>query len=72
MIGLRLGQEAACQTTVTCRALRLAAILCHARRDPDLKGFTLKVAEDNRSGFVIQCKKAWLQKDQVHRSRRCA
>jgi exopolyphosphatase / guanosine-5'-triphosphate,3'-diphosphate pyrophosphatase len=42
-------------------SLRLAAILCHARRDPDLKGLTLKVAEDNRSGFVIQCKKAWLQ-----------
>ncbi len=42
-------------------SLRLAAILCHARRDPDLKGFTLKVAEDNKSGFVIQCKKSWLQ-----------
>lgn len=31
MIRMRLGQEAACQATVTCRALRLAAILCQGR-----------------------------------------
>ena len=42
-------------------SLRLAAILCHARRDPDLKGISLKIATDNKSGFVIQCKKSWLQ-----------
>jgi exopolyphosphatase/guanosine-5'-triphosphate,3'-diphosphate pyrophosphatase len=42
-------------------SLRLAAILCHARRDPDLRGFSLKVSDDSPSGFVIQCKKSWLQ-----------
>jgi exopolyphosphatase/guanosine-5'-triphosphate,3'-diphosphate pyrophosphatase len=42
-------------------SLRIAAILCHARRDPDLKGVSLKNAEDNTTGFVIQCKKSWIQ-----------
>jgi exopolyphosphatase/guanosine-5'-triphosphate,3'-diphosphate pyrophosphatase len=42
-------------------SLRIAAILCHARRDPDLKGVSLKNAEDNSTGFVIQCKKSWIQ-----------
>jgi hypothetical protein len=31
MIGLRLGQEAACRATVACRALGWAPILCHGR-----------------------------------------
>jgi exopolyphosphatase/guanosine-5'-triphosphate,3'-diphosphate pyrophosphatase len=42
-------------------SLRIAAILCHARRDPDLKGFNLKTADDSQTGFVIQCKKSWVQ-----------
>jgi len=42
-------------------SLRIAAILCHARRDPDLKGFNLKIADDNKTGFVIECKKSWIQ-----------
>ena len=42
-------------------SLRLAAILCHARRDPDLKGVSLKRMEGSTTGFVIHCKKAWLQ-----------
>jgi exopolyphosphatase/guanosine-5'-triphosphate,3'-diphosphate pyrophosphatase len=42
-------------------SLRVAAILCHARRDPDLKGISLKIADDNKTGFVIQCKKSWIQ-----------
>ena len=42
-------------------SLRIAAILCHARRDPDLKGVNLKIADDNKTGFVIQCKKSWSQ-----------
>ena len=42
-------------------ALRLAAILCHARRDPDLKGFLIKRDNNNKNGFVLQCKKAWMQ-----------
>ena len=42
-------------------SLRLAAILCHARRDPDLKGISLKSVEGSATGFVIQCKKSWVQ-----------
>jgi exopolyphosphatase/guanosine-5'-triphosphate,3'-diphosphate pyrophosphatase len=42
-------------------SLRIAAILCHARREPDLKGILLKIADDNKTGFVIQCKKSWVQ-----------
>ena len=42
-------------------SLRIAAILCHARRDPDLKGVSFKLAEDSKTGFVIQCKKTWVQ-----------
>lgn len=38
-------------------SLRLAAILCHARRDPDLKGVSLKRVEGSNTGFVIHCKK---------------
>ena len=41
-------------------SLRLAAILCHARREPDLKGLTFKRAEVD-AGFVISCKKNWAQ-----------
>ena len=42
-------------------SLRVAAILCHARREPDLKGISLKIADDNKTGFLIQCKKSWIQ-----------
>ena len=42
-------------------SLRLAAILCHARRDPDLKGISLKAVEGSTTEFTIQCKKTWLQ-----------
>ena len=41
-------------------SLRLAAILCHARREPELKGLTFKRSEVD-SGFVISCKKHWAQ-----------
>jgi exopolyphosphatase/guanosine-5'-triphosphate,3'-diphosphate pyrophosphatase len=47
--------------TLQLMSLRIAAILCHARRDPDLKGVSLRVAEGSKTGFVIQCKKSWLQ-----------
>jgi exopolyphosphatase/guanosine-5'-triphosphate,3'-diphosphate pyrophosphatase len=47
--------------TLQLMSLRIAAILCHARRDPDLKGVSLKTAEGSKTGFVIQCKKSWLQ-----------
>jgi exopolyphosphatase/guanosine-5'-triphosphate,3'-diphosphate pyrophosphatase len=42
-------------------SLRLAAILCHARREPDLKGLSFKPMEGNKTGFVIECKKSWIQ-----------
>jgi exopolyphosphatase/guanosine-5'-triphosphate,3'-diphosphate pyrophosphatase len=42
-------------------SLRLAAILCHARREPDLKGVSFKPMEGNKTGFVIECKKSWVQ-----------
>ncbi len=42
-------------------SLRLAAILCHARREPDLKGVCLKPMEGSKTGFVIECKKSWIQ-----------
>lgn len=38
-------------------ALRLAVILCHARRDPDLQGFTLERPDARR--FVIGCRPDW-------------
>lgn len=41
-------------------SLRLAAILCHARREPDLQGFGFKRLP-NGDEFVIQCKKSWAQ-----------
>ncbi len=42
-------------------SLRLAAILCHARRDPDLKGISLRKVDNSETGFAIHCKKSWLQ-----------
>jgi exopolyphosphatase/guanosine-5'-triphosphate,3'-diphosphate pyrophosphatase len=38
-------------------ALRLAVILCHARRDPDLKGFTLERPDARR--FIVGCRADW-------------
>ena len=39
-------------------ALRLAVIVCHARRTPDLKGLSLKVAAQ---GFELHTHTAWTQ-----------
>lgn len=36
--------------------LRLAVLLCHARRDPDLTGLRL---EGNESGFVLHARASW-------------
>ena len=41
-------------------SLRLAAILCHARREPELKGLSLKRMPNSQT-FVITCKKSWIQ-----------
>ena len=42
-------------------ALRIAVILCHARRDPDLKGFELSQHEGTDTGFTITTRKGWTE-----------
>ena len=42
-------------------ALRLAVILCHARRDPDLSGLTLKRLEGEGSPIRLSCLADWAQ-----------
>jgi len=42
-------------------ALRLAVILCHARRDPDLNGLVLSREVKNSNNFVIGCRSGWAQ-----------
>ena len=39
--------------------LRLAVILCHARRDPDLKGVMLLQPEPEATGSTLQCRDGW-------------
>ena len=41
-------------------SLRLAAILCHARREPDLQGFSFQQSTQSTE-FAIQCTKSWSQ-----------
>ena len=42
-------------------SLRMAVILCHARRDPDLNGLTLSRAPDQSNNFVLACRAGWEQ-----------
>ena len=42
-------------------ALRLAVILCHARRDPDLVGLVLVRDEDNACNFTLSFRADWAQ-----------
>jgi len=42
-------------------SLRLAVILCHARRDPDLNGLTLTQELGNSHGFAIGWRSGWAQ-----------
>jgi exopolyphosphatase/guanosine-5'-triphosphate,3'-diphosphate pyrophosphatase len=42
-------------------ALRLAVILCHARRDPDLNGLQLMCSANKDKTFVVTCLSAWMQ-----------
>jgi exopolyphosphatase/guanosine-5'-triphosphate,3'-diphosphate pyrophosphatase len=39
--------------------LRLAVILCHARRDPDLAGMSLKRLDSNGSTLRLGCRSGW-------------
>ena len=41
--------------------LRMAVILCHARRDPDLNGLTLSRDLQNTNNFVLGCRPGWEQ-----------
>ncbi len=41
-------------------ALRLAVVLCHARRDPELQGLTLELAADSAS-FSVVVPEGWAQ-----------
>ena len=40
-------------------ALRLAVILCHARREPDLKGLNLRPTSSAASHWVLSCRAGW-------------
>lgn len=42
-------------------ALRLAVILCHARRDPDLNGLALTREMENGKRFALGCRAGWAQ-----------
>ncbi|MBC7608851.1 MAG: exopolyphosphatase [Polaromonas sp.] len=39
--------------------LRMAVILCHARRDPDLKGLQLEAGAEPGKLFVLNCRPGW-------------
>lgn len=41
--------------------LRLAVILCHARRDPDLKGLALACVDDPGREFALGCRADWCE-----------
>lgn len=41
--------------------LRLAVILCHARRDPDLKGMRLEPGAEPGRLFVLNCRPGWAE-----------
>jgi exopolyphosphatase/guanosine-5'-triphosphate,3'-diphosphate pyrophosphatase len=41
--------------------LRLAVILCHARRDPDLKGLQLKWDAEPGRRFLLTCRPGWAE-----------
>jgi exopolyphosphatase/guanosine-5'-triphosphate,3'-diphosphate pyrophosphatase len=40
-------------------ALRLAVILCHARREPDMKGLSLRPTSASASHWVLSCRSGW-------------
>ena len=39
--------------------LRMAVILCHARRDPDLKGLQLEAGNEPERLFALNCRPGW-------------
>jgi exopolyphosphatase/guanosine-5'-triphosphate,3'-diphosphate pyrophosphatase len=41
--------------------LRLAVILCHARREPDMKGLLLQSGKDAAKTFILRCRSGWAE-----------
>ena len=41
--------------------LRMAVILCHARRDPDLKGLHLAWDDEPARRFILTCRPGWME-----------
>jgi exopolyphosphatase/guanosine-5'-triphosphate,3'-diphosphate pyrophosphatase len=48
-------EELVCQLL----CLRLAVILCHARRDPDMEGMALLPLEPGNAGIHLRCREGW-------------
>ena len=48
-------RDLACQLI----CLRLAVILCHARRDPDMQGLALLPLEPGATSMQLQCREGW-------------
>jgi exopolyphosphatase / guanosine-5'-triphosphate,3'-diphosphate pyrophosphatase len=42
-------------------ALRLAVILCHARRSPDMQGLRLQTVPGSAPRFALSCRKGWAE-----------
>jgi len=42
-------------------ALRLAVIVCHARRDPDLQGLALECADSSCASVLLRCRSGWAE-----------
>jgi exopolyphosphatase/guanosine-5'-triphosphate,3'-diphosphate pyrophosphatase len=42
-------------------ALRLAVILCHARRDPDMTGLVLERMDPQSSSMELRCRAGWAE-----------
>ncbi|MFZ1615621.1 MAG: hypothetical protein WAT51_15710, partial [Holophaga sp.] len=40
-------------------AIRLAVILCHARRDPDLNGLAISEQASPATGFMLRLREGW-------------
>jgi exopolyphosphatase/guanosine-5'-triphosphate,3'-diphosphate pyrophosphatase len=60
---LRKLENALTDTELVCQlvCLRLAVILCHARRDPDLDGLNLKRLDANGTTIRLVCREGWAE-----------
>ena len=58
---LRKLENALTDTELVCQlvCLRLAVILCHARRDPDMDGLNLKRMDANGTTIRLVCREGW-------------